>query len=274
MARPRLVVYKVTPQVSLQLHVFDPATASRPSPGILFVVCGGWRGFNPAKFYPQCAYLAQRGMVAMTVEVRVLERHVDSPAFCTTDARSALRWVRTHADELGIDPQRIAAAGGSAGAQVASATTLIEGFDEPGENLAVSCAADALVLFNPALDLTASTRRIGLFGGHGPARALSPMEHVRPGLPPALLMHGVDDKVVSVDESRRFREAMTRLGNRCDLIEYPGQGHGFFNYFDGKNRMFTSTLEAVDGFLASLGWLTGPPAVAAYAYAGPPPQCE
>ena len=71
---------------------------------------------------------------------------------CCADAKSALRYVRAHATELGIDPQRIAAAGGSAGGHLAAFTALVDGLDDPQDDLAVSCKPNALVLFNPVFN--------------------------------------------------------------------------------------------------------------------------
>ncbi|MFH1707240.1 MAG: hypothetical protein ABIF71_04920 [Planctomycetota bacterium] len=92
------------------------------------------------------------------------------------------------------------------------------------------------------------------------------MEHVKPGLPPALVMHPRDDATVPVREAEEFHAQMHAAGNRCDLKLWDEGGHGFFNYWDGKNPYFYETLEAVDRFLTSLGWLSGPPAVKGFTF--------
>src|SRR5210317_2600573 len=120
----KAVVYKKVGQVELNIHVFNPPdyAASDKRPAIVFFFGGGWNGGSPSQFYPHCAYLASRGMVAMSAEYRVKTRHGTSPRECVKDGKSALRWIRIHADDLGIDPNKLAAGGGSAGGHVAAAT--------------------------------------------------------------------------------------------------------------------------------------------------------
>ena len=148
-------VYKTIGETKLPLHIFNPEKhkASDKRPAIVFFFGGGWTNGTPTQFVEHCKYLAQRGMVAITVEYRVKSRHNVTPMECVSDAKSALRWVRWNANELGIDPNRIAAGGGSAGGHLAAATATVSGYDEAGENTKVSAQPNALVLFNPALDL-------------------------------------------------------------------------------------------------------------------------
>jgi acetyl esterase/lipase len=147
--------YKTVGDVSLNLWIFNPQD-HKPSDhraAILFFFGGGWNSGSPEQFQSQCRHLAERGMVAMAVDYRVNSRHGVKPVQCVADAKSAMRWVRANAVRLGIDPQRIAAGGGSAGGHLAACTALIKDCDEPGENTAVSAVPNALVLFNPALML-------------------------------------------------------------------------------------------------------------------------
>ena len=75
---------------------------------IVFFFGGGWVGGTPKQFFPHCTYLASRGMVAISAEYRVKDRHGVTPLECVLDGKSAVRWVRAHASELGIDPTLIA----------------------------------------------------------------------------------------------------------------------------------------------------------------------
>jgi len=268
----RTMVFKQVKGVSLKAFVFEPEdhkpTDKRPA--IVFFFGGGWVGGNPAQFFPQCKYLASRGMVAISAEYRVKNRHGVTPFECVADAKSAVRWVRANAGKLGIDPARIAAGGGSAGGHVAACTGTIPDLDEPGEDKTVSSRPNAMVLFNPALFLDLEAwKRAGVpadkienirkrFGGRDP-REISPFHHIRPGLPLTIIFHGENDTTVPIVTVRRYVEAAKKAGNRCELVAFPGQGHGFFNF--GRGDAFRKTLERADRFLASLGWLEGEPTV-------------
>ena len=90
--------YKKVGNVELQLHIFNPEghKASDRKPAIVFFFGGGWSGGTPSQFYPQCDYLAKRGMVAISAEYRVKSRNGTSPLECVKDGNSAVRWVRSH----------------------------------------------------------------------------------------------------------------------------------------------------------------------------------
>jgi len=265
-------IYKKIGNVELPIHIFDPKNHQPKDkrPAIVFFFGGGWRGGSPRQFQNHCQYLASRSMVAMTAEYRVLNRHGVKAVSCFRDAKSAVRWVRKNAERLGIDPDRIAAGGGSAGGHLAGALGTIRGFDEEGEDTSVSSVPNALVLFNPALvlapvegheakdlkKLAGIRERLGV----KPER-LSPYHHVREGLPPTIIFHGKADTTVPYFTSELYAEEAKMRGNRCELIGYDGRPHGFFNYGRSDNKYFVDTVKRMDVFLASLGYLKGPATV-------------
>ena len=160
----RQVTYKTVGDVKLALHLFEPKghSAEKKSPAIVFFFGGGWTSGTPTQFYPHCAYFAGRGVLAAAADYRVKSRHGVTPDVCVKDAKSAVRWLRRHADELGIDPGKIAAGGGSAGGHIAACAGTVKGYEEEGEDLEISSRPDALVLFNPALDLSPPSRHRGV----------------------------------------------------------------------------------------------------------------
>jgi acetyl esterase/lipase len=259
----RAEVYKQVGDVKLSLYIFEPATGAKINrPAIVFFFGGGWTNGSPAQFEQQCRHLAARGMVAITADYRVGSRHQVKPTECVADAKSAIRWVRQNAARLGLDPQRIAAGGGSAGGHLAAAVATLPDFDEPGENLKISSVPNALALFNPALVLAPMA---GLdfegFGTRVPEermgttpQKISPAHHVKRGTPPTIIFHGKADTTVPYATAEVFARAMTAAGNRCELVGYEGQGHGFFNYKRANGR-YDETLAAMDQFFVSLGWL-------------------
>jgi hypothetical protein len=130
----RLTTYKTANGLELKLHVFEPM-GLQPSdrrPAIVFFFGGGWNSGEAKQFYQQARALADQGMVAFSADYRVKSRNQTTPFECVLDGKSAIRWVRQHAAALGVDPERIAAAGGSAGGHVAaSAACLAEKTGKP-----------------------------------------------------------------------------------------------------------------------------------------------
>lgn len=253
-------VYRKVGPTELKVWIFSPPVKpSKPAAAIVFFFGGGWTGGSPTQFVPQSRALAERGMVAIVADYRVASRQQARPADCVADAKACVRWVRANAARLGIDPDRIVGAGGSAGGHLAAATATLPGLDAPEDNPKVSCVPNALVLFNPALVL-APMPGIDLRGfgtkltaeqlGCAP-EAISPAHHVRKGTPPTIIFHGKADTTVPYATAEKFAEVMKLAGNRCELVGYPGLAHGFFNKGDKQ----LETLAAADAFLVSLGYL-------------------
>ncbi len=255
----RVETYKTVGDTKLNLYIFSPSTATK-APAIVFFFGGGWTSGSPVQFEAQCRHLASRGMVAITADYRVASRHQAKPTQCLADARSAIRWVRAHAARLGVDPKRVAAGGGSAGGHLAAATAFISEFDEPSEDKKISATPDALVLFNPAVVL-APMEGLNLdksFGARVPEERLgtkpehiSPAHNIKPGGPPTIIFHGHADTTVPFATVKAFAAKMKTAGNRCELVGYEGQPHGFFN----RDPWQQKTLMEADRFLVSLGWL-------------------
>ncbi len=251
------LVFKTVGDTELQLHVFNPKE-HKPTdqcPAIVFFFGGGWNGGSPSQFYPHCSYLASRGMVAISAEYRVKSRDDTTPRECVTDGKSAVRWIREHADELGIDPNKIAAGGGSAGGHVAAATGCTKDFEESSEDIEISSRPDALVLFNPVYDNGPT--------GYGHDRVkeywkdISPLHNIDEKTPPTVVFLGTEDKLIPVETAQEYKRVMEENGRRCDLHLYAGEPHGFFNYTNLEN--YTRTVIEMDRFLHSLGYLEGEP---------------
>lgn len=251
----RPVVFRQIGNVALRLHIFLPPD-HQPSdrrPAMLIFFGGSWERGDPSQFARHATYFASRGMVTILPDYRTRKYHGKNPLDCVADAKAAMRWTRTHATEWGIDPERIAAAGGSAGGYLAAAT-LLDGLEEPNADTSVSCHPNALVLFNPVLDTTPTGFQTGKFGDR--AFDASPVHHIRAGMPPTIIFHGQADTLVPCEQAERFAAGMSAAGNTCKLITYKGQGHGFYIR---KPLYYPKVIEEADRFLASLGWLQGRP---------------
>lgn len=266
MPEARVETYKSAEGTDLKVWIFEPEghKASDKRPAIVFFFGGGWRNGTPSQFHRQAKYLASRGMVAMTADYRVLNRQGVKAYRCVEDAKAAVRWARKNARRLGIDPERIAAAGGSAGGHLAAATATLPDHDDPAGDAATSPRPNALALFNPAVVLapvrgeyeidaqrTAALReRMG-----AEPESMSPYHHVRAGLPPTIVFHGKADTTVPYETVEIYAQKAKAAGNRCELVGYDGQSHGFFNYGRGDGSAYADTVRRMDDFFVSLGWL-------------------
>lgn len=258
----RKETYKKIGDATLKIDIFEPKQkdSTKKYPAVVFFFGGGWNGGNPSQFYPHCEYFAGRGMIAMSADYRVHGRDKTTPAECVMDGKSAVRWIRANAVRLGVDPDRIAAGGGSAGGHVAAAVATTVGFDEAGEDTSVRYMPNALVLFNPVYDNGPK--------GYGHDRvkdffpAISPFHNLRPGTPPTIVFLGTNDNLIPVATAKDYQATMLKNGDRSELRLYENQPHGFFNLREGSQRFYYQTVFEADKFLASLGWIDGEPKIA------------
>jgi len=252
-------VYKKVDDRELVLYVTSPKEKSEtPHPAIVFFHGGGWTGGAPGQFTEHSKYFATRGLVCVQVQYRLLNKKTkEDPTNCVQDAKSAMRWVRSHADELGIDPQRIAAGGGSAGGHLAAFVGMVEGLDAADDDHSVSPKANALLLFNPVFDN-------GPDGwGHQRVKSrykeFSPFHNVSADDPPAIVFLGDSDSLIPVETVHAFEKNMKADGVKCEVMIFEGMTHGFFNHGKHENKPYNETVLACDKFLNELGWITGPP---------------
>lgn len=247
------VIYKTIDTLDLTLEVYRPKVTneSETYPAMVFFFGGGWNGGSTAQFEPHATYFSERGIVCFLVDYRVNSRNKTTPFESLMDAKSAIRFIRKNAAEFQIDPSKIIASGGSAGGHLAAATALIEGFNDPNDDLSISTKPSALVLFNPVIDNGP--------GGYGFERIgeqfkdFSPLHNIREGAPPTVIFLGTKDELIPVETMNYYQTVMKKVGSRCDLFLYEGQPHGFFNF---KNpEYFEKTIREADRFLQSTGFL-------------------
>ncbi len=222
--KPEKLLYKKTNEGDLNLFVYKPSEfdIKKKYSCIIFFHGGGWNNGSPEQFQRQSRYFASRGMVAVSVEYRIRNVHGTSPIQAMEDAKSAIRFIRSNAKVLSIDPNKIAAAGGSAGGHLAAVSGNIDLFDNSNEDLTISSKPNLLILYNPVLHFG---RKWGWI--NNPSNA------------------------------SHYKKRMEAVGSRCDVIFYQDAEHAFFN----RGQDFIDTLYESDIFLKSNRYLSGPPTI-------------
>lgn len=241
-------IYKEIGGTKLEIWIYKPADwkATDQRSAIVFYHGGGWRNGSPSAFSRQSAKLAERGMVALSVQYRLTPSGA-TIADCVKDARSAFRWVVAHAAELGIDARKISAGGGSAGGHLACGLVTLDQINESTDDLKVPIRPASLVLFNPAAKLR-SIRSRDTPGSD----VVDPFVHLKAGHPPTIIFHGEDDTTVPIVTVREYAAKVKELGGQCEVVGFPGQIHSFFN----KEPFVWDTLKQSEAFLEKQGQLT------------------
>lgn len=245
----------------LTMHVYRPVDPSVPRPGIVFVHGGGWAGGHPFMHLRHSHELAARGYTTATISYR-LSPEAPWPA-ALEDAKCAVRWMRARHAELGVDPDRIAVSGGSAGGHLACMVALTPGhFEGAGGNDHVSSEVQAAAVWYPMTDMSAPGNTVeaevdpiirSFLGSRDDdiVRESSPITHVHPGGPPILSMTGADDPLTTVGMIRTFHDALDAVAvpNRLEVFE--GRTHAFDFYPDDWERCFAIMVEWFDSHLGA-----------------------
>ena len=233
------VIYGDAGDRPLKLDVYRPA--DRNGAAVLVVHGGGWSRGSKDMLVNACRLLADQGFVAMASEYR-LTGEAPFPA-CIHDVKRAIRWAKQNADEFGFDPDKLCLEGHSAGAHLVllAAGTPGDARLAPPEGMSGVSEQVAAVtaIYPPVLFYLGGARPSGALAAKSlpgadvsdeAAALASPIEHVRPGFPPVMLLHGDADKVVPVSASRRFEERVRAVGGKADLHIYAGLPHGFASH--------------------------------------------
>lgn len=238
----RNVVYGQGGNQKLTLDLAAPREGTGPFPAVVLIPGGGWQYFaQPFLMEGLLEVLAARGFVTIEPRYRLSPRW-KFPA-SVEDCKTALRWLRANAARYRVDPERIAAAGPSTGGYLAvmlGLTNPADGFEGQGGHAEQPTHVRAVVDLFGIVDLLdypwREQKEAGLlapFLGSTYAEApdlyrkASPMEYVRPGAPPFLILHGDVDRAVPVGQSRRLAERLKGVGTSATLIVVPGAGHGW-----------------------------------------------
>lgn len=252
------VVYAEAGGEPLRYDWYRPLGVSEPTPAVVFVHGGGWTGGDPSQAVGNGLHFARRGIATISISYRLAPVHRFPAAL--DDVRHGLRHVRKHADEFGVDPDRLVLMGLSAGAHLAMLAHLARDVDA----LAPDLPAD---LANVSEDV------IGVIAHYGPydlarrkpvdgwdpiaellgervadaewIRLASPVAHAAAAAAPVLLVHGTADKVVSHRESERMHKALVDAGRASELLVLDGAPHAFqVDWRGDANRRANAAMDA------------------------------
>lgn len=253
---PELVTYKETANEALKLHVFEPPKKfkNEKKPCIVFFFGGGWKVGTPLQFYREASYFASKGIVAISADYRTEFDNGANVFESVSDAKSAIRWIRANAEKYGIDPERIVAAGASAGGHLAAATATVLGFDESYEDLSISSKPNLNLIYYPVLDNGPN--------GYGAAamkaryKEISPLHNVSIWTPPTLILLGTEDPYLSIQKAEEYKALLVSKGIECELKLYQGAGHPIFYYRKGYSPDYIEMLQDSEDFLKKHGFLS------------------
>ena len=260
MERPGEYVYRRAGDKELKAFVFHPAkegTKERKAAIVLFHG-GGWSQGKPEWAFDRARYFAGQGLVAIAVQYRLSDQKSVTPLEAMEDSRAVIQWIRSGANWLGVDPGRIVAYGWSAGGHLAASAAVFADTTAKG----IPSSPDALVLVSPALQLEKDGWAKRLVGSRADIASLSPVSHIRKGLPPTLILQGSEDTVTPLEGARLFHDRMKAAGNSCDLQVFPNVGHMFTPKGTPDNRLprpdpkvQALAVEKINAFLHDRGFL-------------------
>ena len=249
---PEIIRYKTLENGdSLALHIFKPQDikSGEKRPAIVYFFGGGWKLGTPIQFYRECAYYASKGMVAISVDYRIEYLYHSTPFESFEDAKDAICWLRSHASDYQLDPDKIAVAGGSAGGHLAAALGTI------GSDGAVPAGyrPNLSVLYYPVIDMV--SRGYGFPEIKRDFEKISPIHHVSKATPSTLILLGTKDPIVSVKAVESYRDKLLQNGVDCELHLFEGAGHPIFLYRKPLTDDYYKIQKLTDNFLRRYGFL-------------------
>jgi len=226
---------------ALKLDLYLPASHDAGAPGAIVIRGGGWMVNDRREFAHVASALAERGVVAASIEYRTADE-APFPA-AIQDVKAAVRWMRANASTYGLSPKAIGVLGGSSGAYMAllaGLTAGVPGLEGHGGHQNISSRVQAIV----AMAAPTDPRRLDAGGRNTVARFLhmslernpklwaraSPVSYVSASSPPALLLHSSTDEAVLPEQSIRFAELYRQAGATAELVLIPQAHHAFWNY--------------------------------------------
>lgn len=265
--QPRTQTYAVIDGQPLRLDVWEQGASATPRPAVVRVHGGGWTSGTRSEAAHWNTWLSAQGFVVFDIDYRLAppERWRDAPG----DVKCAVGWVKRRASTFGIDPERVVLMGSSSGGHLALLAAYTSADQLPPSCHTGDTSVSAVISFSAPTDLQwqyeldfpwwypealTSTESLEVFTGGTPATTLeayrlgSPIEHVRSGLPPTLLVHGGRDQLVFSDDADRLAARLAQAGTPHQILRLPFANHLFDFIRGGFGTQITEAV--VEGFLA------------------------
>ena len=224
----KVKIYKTEHDFNLEAHIYTPIDmiAEEKRPAIVLVHGGGWNGGNPSWAFDEAVHFKNLGMVAVAAQYRLTNNHDVTAVESMADIRDLIMWMRINSDSLGIQPDSIATYGWSAGAHLVSSAAI---FSDSVPGKGINSISNAMILISPAVSLPKGRKawETAVFGSKATVSSANPVEHVREGLPPTIILQGRDDSVTPLSGVQLFHDEMQANGNYCEIWIYDGVGHLF-----------------------------------------------
>ena len=233
------------PRQMVDLYLPKHRATDKPLPVVVYIHGGGWVNGSRKGGGMAAAFAASGNYAGVSVGYR-LSGEVKWPAQIY-DCKAAIRWIRGHANEYNLDPDRIGVTGTSAGGHLVSLLGLTEGVKELegsiGEFTSLSSKVTCVVNVCGPQDMASPLMQgeaalvddpavSGLLGGSlkekaAEAKACSPLTYVHAGAPPFMTLHGTKDMRVNFTNATRLQEALMKVGSPSILVPVTDGGHGF-----------------------------------------------
>ncbi|KAB8136237.1 alpha/beta hydrolase [Gracilibacillus oryzae] len=248
------ITYKEINDRKLKFYIFEPETALENKPVLLFFIGGSFKKdpVSPARFQHQAHYFASKGILSICVDYRNGKDEGFSPIQAICDVKSAVRWVRENASNLGVNPNELVVCGSSAGSYIAVSSIMFDELNDDNDNLKINHIPNALIIFAGGMDaVDIMTRRYPELIDK--ATEISPLHQVKKCLPPTLWLCGDSER--DYEQNKTFVKRMNEQGNDISFYEYEGGEHGFFHYGRHENKYYHETLTEMENFLKLKGYI-------------------
>jgi len=253
-------VFKVVNGFVLEAHIFYPNEKKNNDKRAAMVIFhgGGFVLGNPSWAYAKAKQYSKLGMIAIAAQYRLSNYKDITPLEAIQDTKDLMFWLRKNADTLGIMVNKIAASGWSVGAQLCATLAI---FPDTLPDSKINSSPDAILLTSPGTDAKGWFTEL-LNGANVNPQDYSPVDHIRTGLPPCIILQGRDDSVTPLDGVQLFYDKLIAKNNYCEIWIYDQVGHLFTPTSLGDNgwprpdkKIQEQADEKAYEFLSKLGFI-------------------